>query len=346
MPTVTECPENPILTVHDAAPYADGGFFVIGAFNPGVAVFRGRTVLLVRVAERPDAVPGKVIVPTAEGGAIRRTELDEDDPAYDFSDARVVTRRGGKRLLTSLSRFLVAVSEDGVRFTFTGAGVFPEGEYETFGIEDPRVTRIDGAYYITYSAVSDKGVAVGLMRTADFWTFTRLGIILPPENKDAAIFPEKIGGRYYMLHRPSSSDFSRPEIWIAESPDLLCWGGHRRVAGVGSGWDSARIGSSSVPVRIPEGWLVLYHGADGNDRYCLGALLLDAERPWIVRKRSVRPLLEPVRAYEREGFFGGVVFACGMTVTGENVRIYYGAADDKICLADTTVREILAGMRG
>ena len=159
------------------------------------------------------------------------------------------------------------------------------------------------------------------------------------------IFPEKIGGRYYALHRPSTSAFGKPEIWLADSPDLLRWGSHRHLAGQRpGGWENGRIGGSAVPFRTPRGWLEIYHGANRENRYCLGALLLDAEAPWQVLGRSRQPILEPQADYEVYGFFPNVVFSCGALYEDGLVKIYYGAADTRMAYAEIPLDEILAGL--
>ncbi len=131
-------------------------------------------------------------------------------------------------------------------------------------------------------------------------------------------------------------------IWIAQSPDLRHWGNHRCVARTRPGrWDSARIGAGCAPIRTDRGWLMIYHGADEAHRYCLGAMLLDAEDPSKVLARSDRPILEPEAPYEQTGFFGNVVFSNGQIVDGDRIALYYGASDEVICRADFSVREIL-----
>ena len=168
-------------------------------------------------------------------------------------------------------------------------------------------------FYITYVAVSPFGVTTCLASTEDFKSFERYGVIFCPDNKDALLFPERIGGKYYALHRPVSSLFKKNEIWIAESPDLKCWGNHRCLMGPQKGlWDGVKIGASAVPFRINEGWVEIYHGVDEKNRYCLGAVLLDGEKPWEVVARSKKPLFEPETDYECNGFIGIVVFSCGL----------------------------------
>jgi predicted GH43/DUF377 family glycosyl hydrolase len=219
--------------------------------------------------------------------------------------------------------------------------MFGQGELESYGIEDCRVAQIGQTYYLTFTEVSEHGVGVGLRSTTDWRNILQHGMILPPHNKDCAIFSEQIGGKYFALHRPSSPAIGGNYIWIAESPDLVHWGQHRCLAHSRPGmWDSAR-GAGAAPIRTPEGWLEIYHGANGEHRYCLGALLLDLESPWKVLARSREPIMEPVADYERTGFFGNVVFTNGHVVDGDTVTLYYGASDSVICGARLSVQEIL-----
>lgn len=167
-------------------------------------------------------------------------------------------------------------------------------------------------------------------------------MILPPHNKDCAIFSEPINGKYYALHRPSSPQLGGNYIWLAESPDLLHWGNHQCLATTRSTkWDSARIGAGAAPIKTSEGWLEIYHGANADHRYCLGALLLDLDNPSQVLARSEQPIMEPTASYERTGFFGNVVFTNGHTVAGDTITMYYGASDEVICGAEFSITEIL-----
>ena len=199
---------------------------------------------------------------------------------------------------------------------------------------------------MTFTQVSENGVGVGLMTTTNWKTITRHGMIIPPHNKDCALFEEKIGNMYYALHRPSSPELGGNYIWIAESPDLLHWGNHRCIAKTREGmWDSARVGAGASPIRTKEGWLEIYHGANENHRYCLGALLLDLNDPSKVLARSADPIMEPTAEYEKTGFFGNVVFTNGHIVDGDQVTIYYGASDEVICAARLSISEILSTLK-
>ncbi|MBM7551639.1 glycoside hydrolase family 130 protein [Thalassobacillus pellis] len=342
---------NPIIFPSDISPFHEG-HEVIGAFNAGVAEYQGEVLLLLRVAERPISHdPKKVKAPfvdfSEEKGKLEIIELDKDDPAYDFSDPRTIAKNDSEdrrtAYLTSLSYIRIARSKDGYHFDIDDRPfLYPENERESWGIEDPRVTQIDDTYYIQYSAVSPEGIGVGLVSTKDFEDYERHGLMLHPENKDVAIFPEKIEGKYYTLHRPVPKGIGRPEIWIAESENLIHWGNHQHLLGLSEdGWDNGRIGGGAVPFKTEEGWLEIYHAADRNDRYCLGAVLLDYKNPSRVLAKTEEPILVPEEDYEKAGFFGNVVFSCGVTVKEDTVRIYYGVADTSMAVADLSLNEIL-----
>ena len=222
------------------------------------------------------------------------------------------------------------------------APIYGEGRYEAYGIEDCRVATFENGFHLTYTQVSGIGVGVGYIQTKNWKEFTRKGMILPPHNKDCALFEEKINDRYYALHRPSSPDLGGNYIWLAESNDLLHWGNHKCIAVTRPDrWDSARIGAGASPIKTKDGWLEIYHGANSDHRYCLGALLLDLEDPSKVIARSQDPIMEPVAEYEKTGFFGNVVFTNGHVVNGDSITIYYGASDAVICGAKFHISEIL-----
>lgn len=217
-------------------------------------------------------------------------------------------------------------------------------ELERLGVEDPRITRIDDTYYITYTGVSLypccesrpsplKSVPwrcrVGLISTKDFRTYTKHGCILPDmDNKDVVLFPEKIDGRYVMLHR------TFPNMWIAYSDDLVHWYDHKLLMRVQPGsWDCNRIGAGAPPIKTEYGWLNFYHGVDHKRNYRLGILLLDLDDPSKVIGRSADPILSPDEDYEKEGLVPNVVFTCGAVESNGNYLVYYGGADKVIGVA-------------
>lgn len=345
---VFRAPENPIIGPQDVKPSQEG-LEVIGTFNAGVARYGSAVILLLRVAERPvnqdpDVIQTVIFDPRASQLVTR--SFARNDPDNDFSDPRLIVRPEGT-YLTSISHLRLARSDDGVHFDIEDRpALMAANVNEIFGIEDPRITPIDGTYYINYVAVAPSGVTTCLASTRDFTSFQRRGVIFHPENKDVVIFPERIGGRYYALHRPHSPLFRKNDMWIADSPDLLCWGHHRHLMGLRDGaWDETRIGAGAVPFRVDEGWLEIYHGADRNNRYCLGAVLLDGEKPWQILARSGRPIFEPQAEYERAGFFGDVVFSCGLLFEQDSLKVYYGAADTLTCYAELPLGEVLESLK-
>ncbi|MFL9482566.1 glycoside hydrolase family 130 protein [Chitinophagaceae bacterium LWZ2-11] len=334
---------NPILRPADLTP-SHPGLEIACLLNPGVFEYEGKTWLLIRVAERPKQIEGIISFPILKNGKIEIMEIKKDDPGLDASDPRVINYQGAD-YLTTLSHLRLVCSDDGIHFQepkgypiLTGEGIL-----QGFGIEDCRVSKIGDIYYLTFTAVSENGVGVGLRTTTDWKHFTSHGMILPPHNKDCAIFEEKINGKFYMLHRPSSVDIGGNYIWMAESLDGLYWGNHKCIARTRKGmWDSARVGAGAAPVKTSKGWLEIYHGANEKHQYCLGALLLDLNDPSKVLARSETPVMRAVAPYELTGFFGDVVFTNGHIVKDDTITIYYGAADEVICAATLSVNEILS----
>ncbi len=345
--SVSRSPHNPIIEPRDIKP-SRGDFEVIGVFNAGVTRFKDEVILLLRVAERPISTHPDITLAAVYDvtkGDIILKEFSRDDPENDFSDPRLIIRPA-ETYLTSISHLRLARSTDGINFEIQeSCAIGPANDYETFGLEDPRISLIDGTYYISYVGVCPFGVTTCLASTKDFNSFQRHGVIFCPDNKDALIFPERIDGKYYALHRPVSGLFKRQEIWIAESPDLKCWGNHCYLMGLRAGfWDETKIGAGAVPFKIEAGWLEIYHGADRNNRYCLGAVLLDATQPWKIIARTENPVLEPQADYECDGFFGNVVFSCGLLYEDDKLKIYYGAADTAICYAQLPLQDVLGNL--
>jgi len=241
----------------------------------------------------------------------------------------------------NISRLGYAVSADGIHFARLDKPVLvPENEYERWGVEDPRITRLGDRFYMLYTAYSAHGTRVSLASSRNLLAWQREGIVLPDEdNKDAALFPAQIGGRYAMLHRRP------PDIWLAWSDDLLHWTGHQVILRPRPGlWDETRVGAGGPPIRTERGWLLIYHGYNRDRVYCLGLALLDLEDPTVVISRAEEPVLVPSEPWERAGDVPNVVFTCGSVVVGDEVYVYYGAADMRIGLATARLQDLLAAL--
>ncbi|QDO94402.1 glycosidase [Formosa sediminum] len=336
------CKLNPLLSPKDLEP-SNPNMVITSLLNPGVFEFNGKIGLLVRVAERSIQKEGVLSIPFYnEEGVIEILDFDLDDPKLNAYDARVITYNGTD-YLTTISHLRLFLSIDGINFIESKhPSLFGEGIYECFGIEDCRVSKLEAMYYLTYTMVSTYGVGVGLKTTKDWFNFENKGMIFSPHNKDCAIFEEKINGKFYALHRPSSPELGGNYMWIAESPDGVHWGNHKCIAKTRTGcFDSKRLGAGAAPIKTDKGWLAIYHGANETNRYCLGALLLDLNDPSKLIARSKAPIMEPNASYEHIGFFGNVVFTNGHVVHGDTLKIYYGASDEFVCLAHFSIDEIL-----
>ncbi|MFA6127501.1 MAG: glycoside hydrolase family 130 protein [Bacteroidales bacterium] len=335
---------NPLIRPSDLKPGIEG-MEIVCLLNPGVFRFEGKIWLLLRVAERPRQIEGKISFPVYNAkGEIEILKFDKNDPDLDASDPRIINYKK-KDYLTTLSYLRLVCSDDGVSFTEPAdhPPLFGKGNLETFGIEDCRVATMEGEFCLSFTEVSEFGVGVGLIRTTNWKDFRREGMIFPPHNKDCAIFEEKINGKYFALHRPSSPELGGNYIWVAESPDLIHWGQHKCIATSRRGmWDSVRVGAGAAPIRTDKGWLEIYHGANADHRYCLGAMLLDINDPSIVLARGNEPIMEPTQIYEQTGFFGNVVFTNGHYIDGDIIHLYYGASDEVICGATLSISEILS----
>jgi beta-1,2-mannobiose phosphorylase / 1,2-beta-oligomannan phosphorylase len=259
---------------------------------------------------------------------------------------RVEDRRGHSHLCAARSANGVDDWEiDGEPTLLADPDHFPE---EVWGIEDARITYIGelSKYAVVYTAYSHVGPGVALALTEDFHDFEHYGMIMPPEDKDAALFPCRIGGRWALIHRPVSAPGAH--MWMSYSPDLRHWGGHRLLleARNGGWWDANKIGLSPPPIETPRGWLVIYHGVRQTASGCLyrlGLALFDLNSPERCLKRGDEWVFGPEEPYERRGDVDNVVFPCGTTVApdGDTLHIYYGAADSSIALATGSIRAIL-----
>jgi beta-1,4-mannooligosaccharide/beta-1,4-mannosyl-N-acetylglucosamine phosphorylase len=250
----------------------------------------------------------------------------------------------------------VGFSNDGLKWTLEDTEIqwFDEegASYQPGYAYDPRVVALDDTFYVTW-CTDFGGAALGLGRTTDFKSFTRLENPLMPFNRNGVLFPRRIDGSYVLLHRPSDSGHTPfGDIYVSESPDLVHWGKHRRVMSRGTRqwWQSLKIGAGSVPIETTEGWLLFYHGVTGTCNgyvYSFGAALLDIDEPSRVLYRTRAYLLTPEADYETTGFVPNVVFPCATlhdAATGR-IAIYYGAADTSVAVAYTMVNELVAHIK-
>jgi predicted GH43/DUF377 family glycosyl hydrolase len=262
---------------------------------------------------------------------------------------RVEDRRG-------LSHLTVARSFNGIdnwqidsRPTLAADPInFPE---ELWGVEDPRITYVEELkkYAIVYTAYTRDGPGVSLALTEDFSQFERLGVIMAPEDKDAALLPHRIDGQWALIHRPVSAP--RAHMWISFSENLYHWGRHKLMleARLGAWWDANKIGLSPPPILTAKGWLVIYHGVRQTAAgaiYRLGLALFDLMNPEVCLKRGDEWIFGPEETYERRGDVDNVVFPCGTTIApdGDTVRLYYGAADTSIAMATGSIQAMLLAL--
>ncbi|MCF6176865.1 MAG: glycoside hydrolase family 130 protein [Victivallaceae bacterium] len=248
------------------------------------------------------------------------------------------------------SFFALATSRDGLRFTVEEEPVMSPSEkgdfakYEKRGIEDPRITEIDGNYYVMYTAYSKFGARIALAKTEDFYNYERIALVSEPGNKDGILFPEKINGEYVRFDRPIGNGTG--SMWISYSKNLVDWGKSEVLMTPRPRyWDSYRIGASIPPIKTKEGWLEIYHGVkmtSSGPIYRIGTVLLDLKNPTKIINRSVESILSPREHYERIGDVGNVVFACGAIVEdNDEIKVYYGGADTHICVATIKLSELI-----
>lgn len=329
-------------------PPGSSGMKVVGVFNPAAVDVGEEVYVLARVVEAPaEDKPGHLGLP--RWSAAGQVEIDWlPTGRYNLIDARVVEFVPESILrLTFTSHLRLYRFDRELKLLSPAEGELnfvPERDYELYGVEDPRITKLDGWYYITYVAVSMHGACTALARTRDFRSIERLGIIFPPENKDVVLFPEKINGRYAALHRPNPRmHFTRPEVWVAFSDNLREWGDHAPLAVPNTeAWQSGRIGGGCPPVRTGRGWLVVYHGSErvtGLPTQAIGsyygaAMLLDLHDPSKVIAAAESPILLPEQPYETQGFVPRVVFPTAILDRGDRWLIIYGAADENIAAVE------------
>jgi predicted GH43/DUF377 family glycosyl hydrolase len=260
---------------------------------------------------------------------------------------RVEDRRGLSHLCAARS----ANGIDGWRIDAEPTLAANPREYpeEIWGIEDPRITYVPELqqYAVAYTSFARGGPGVSLALTSDFKTFDRYGVIMPPEDKDAALLPRRIGGFWALIHRPVTP--TGAHMWISYSSDLRHWGSHKVIleARRGGWWDANKIGLCSPPIETPRGWLTLYHGVRrtaAGSIYRLGLALFDLDRPDVCLQRGDSWMFGPEAPYERNGDVHDVVFPCGQIIDadGDTIRLYYGAADSCVAMATGSIVALLA----
>lgn len=276
--------------------------------------------------------------------------------AVKFNDRIILLMRVEDR--RGISHFTLAQSKNGINnwqidsqpTLMPNPDKYPE---EIWGIEDPRIVFLEEKrlWTITYTAFSKGGPLVSLITTTDFQNFTHYGPVMPPEDKDAALFPIRFNGRWAMIHRPASYlPTPKANIWISFSPDLKYWGDHQILikARKGSWWDANKIGLSPPPLRTDEGWLILYHGVKTTASsiiYRLGLALLDLKDPSSIIARSDEWVFSPKESYETYGDVDKVVFPCGWIQRNDRILLYYGCADSCIGLAAANLSELLEWLK-
>lgn len=255
---------------------------------------------------------------------------------------------------TGFSHLTRAVSVDGYSgWEIDASPTFtphPDHPDEQWGVEDPRLTWIPemDAWMMAYTAFGPGGPRVALARTKDFVEFERLGPATLPHDKDACLLPRRINGDWMMIRRPAR--FEGAYIWISHSEDLITWSEPKIVLRARSGgwWDAPKVGLSAPLIETEEGWLMLYHAARttaGGALYRQGLALLDLEQPWKALLRGDEWVFGPDELYERVGDVPNVVFSCGWTQVGDEVRMYYGGADSVMAVATASLGEMLSWLK-
>lgn len=281
-------------------------------------------------------------------------------------------------------RFGLAYSEDGYHFTRASdqPAFSPSSDgFDAGCVEDARIVKMGGWYYVTYAsrpfppghywlppeqrpynppvcppefpwALRENATTTGLALTQDFRTWIRAGRMTDPtvDDRDVILFPEKVGGRFAMLHRPMSwvgQEFGtdQPAIWISFSDDLLSWRDSRLLAKAELPWENGKIGGNTPPIRTDKGWLEIYHAVGVDGHYRLGAMLLDLEDPSRLLARTDDWILQPEEPYELVGYYEGCVFPCGAVALGDTLYVYYGAADAYVGVATCSLSALVDGMR-
>ena len=316
---VEKHPGNPIITFRDVP------WRCTGAYNPGcVKTPEGKYALVFRADEFTDVNSDQV----------------------EKLGVKAAAEKGGSIAL--------ALSDDGIAFEVQPEPVLRPLPDEECSIYDPRLTMIDGTYWMTYATSTTRGIMCGIARSRDLHNWERVHRTLP-DNRNAVLFPEKIGGLYARLDRPFGHIFVRGrgfDMWLGYSPDMEFWGRHQMVLQAADvSWGKVKVGPGTPPVRTEAGWLTLFHGVEMREPdkfgwpfiYRAGVMLLDPEDPSRVVGMCSEPILEPTEDYENIGYCSRVVFPTAMVPEADGtVKIYYGAADQCVALATARLDDLIA----
>lgn len=294
-------------------------------------------IKLQRLSNQPILIPKKEH-PWEAGAVFNCAAINYNGLVHLIYRATDITSNGSEgRYINKLG---YAVSEDGIHFNRLQEPILSNDvEQELRGPEDPRIVKLGNTFHMLYTGYGgrfDGDYRICHATSTNLIGWNRLGVMMDEPNKDAALFPERINGKYLMFHRRP------PDIWLAYSEDLQNWGDHRRVMSPipESGWENEKIGIAGPPIKTSKGWFLIYHGVSENKRYCLGGALLDLEDPTQVIARQAEPILEPELEWEIQGHVPNVVFSCGQARIDDDIYVYYGAADTVIGVAAIGMSDI------
>jgi len=330
---------------------------VDGVLNPGaIRLPNKKIMLMVRVAESCKELKGEELCPMIVG---KSRYLNFSRKKGKFKDSKGKTHYliYSECKLPNISHFRkVILDEKGMKVEKVSEkpDFVPRPRTSEYGIEDPRIVRINQDYLMSYVSISSiNGVYSTLAVSEDLENWKRKGIIFEEQNKDVVLFPEKIKGKYVCLNRPEATiAFSRPDIWISYSPDLIYWGKGKNILRFRkNSWEEVRNGAGCPPIKTKKGWLLIYHGVKRNGNgwiYSVGAALLDLKNPEkvLARTPAKKPLISPAKKYERAGYMSNVVFPTGIVedLNGKDVLIYSGGADSVITVRKISIEKIIKSL--
>ncbi len=326
-----------------------------GILNPGAIRLPNKKILLMaRVAESFPKLKEQNLCPVIVTKQEYNKEKDKSIKGIIGKDKNYFVASACK--LPTISHFRkIVLSKDGLKLEKKSQvqDFSPNPKTSEYGVEDPRITKLDDNYLMTYVSVSEEsGVSVTLAISKDLKNWERRGIIFQEQNKDVVIFPEKINGKFVALNRPESNIISKSDIWISYSKDLIYWGREKNILRTREySWEEARNGAGPPPIKTKKGWLVIYHGVrivDNQSNYSAGAVLLDLKNPEKILARSPanKPLFSPENLFEKHGFMNNVTFPTGLIedLNKKDVLIYGGGADTTVTVRKMSLDKIFKSM--